>query len=184
MDISAHFIEFIESKRLEVLTFNGNNYDRRLGKGYGEAIILEYALGHSDIIRSSDLIMKITGRHKVINVMSIVRQAYNVDKLDILADLRMMLSYADSRCFIGSIAFFEEMIASKEDINDAANVNFEHVLLNVIHSRMNKGFRFDLSRYFIRYSGMSGTNGLSFRDGWFYWFFKNLKYMLRYRLNK
>ena len=116
--------------------------------------------------------------------MSLVNQAYHIDSLDILADLRTMMSYADSRCFIGSIAFFQEFISHKGDINDTANVNFEQVFLKTIHIRMGAGHRFDLTRYFIRYLGMSGTSGLPINVGWFYWFLKNLKYMLRYRLNK
>jgi len=184
VDISNHFTTFITSNRLEILTFNGNNYDRSLGKGYGEALILEHALENSAVIRSSDLIVKITGRLKVTNVMALIKQAYNIHNLDILANLREMLSYADSRCFIGSPAFFEELIAHKAEINDTEKVNFEHILLKTIHIRMDAGHRFDLSKYFIRYKGMSGTSGTTLQHGFLYWFFKNLKYMMRYRLNK
>ncbi len=61
-DISQEYIHFIITGRLEVLTFDGNNYDKGRGKGYGEALIMKYALDNSEIIRQCKYIIKITGR--------------------------------------------------------------------------------------------------------------------------
>ena len=47
-DISGDFRKFVDCGRLEFVTFQGNEeFDRKKGKGYGEALILEYALEHS-----------------------------------------------------------------------------------------------------------------------------------------
>lgn len=39
-DMSCEFHSYIDSGRLEYLCFKGNNYDKSLGKGYGEAVII------------------------------------------------------------------------------------------------------------------------------------------------
>lgn len=76
----ADIFDEIESaekyKRLEYLTFDGNDYDKCRGKGYGEAIIIRYAIENSLRIRNSDLVIKITGRviirnlNELLHVMS------------------------------------------------------------------------------------------------------------------
>ena len=48
-DISSLYQKEISEGRLECITFDGNNYDRSLGKGYGEALILDYACMHSKL---------------------------------------------------------------------------------------------------------------------------------------
>ena len=49
-DFSADYKEFIDRKRLEFISYNGNDYDRTLGKGYGEAQIMNYGFNNSTII--------------------------------------------------------------------------------------------------------------------------------------
>ena len=61
-DMASDYIQYIDSGRLEYMTFDGNNYDRSRGKGYGEAVIMGYALEHSEIIKNSKYVIKITGR--------------------------------------------------------------------------------------------------------------------------
>ena len=72
-DISKRYLHQIEDGRLEVLSFNGNIYPRELGKGYGEAKILEYALNHSTSLEKVDIVIKITGRLICCNVNTIVK---------------------------------------------------------------------------------------------------------------
>ena len=65
--ISSYFQNEISSKRLEILVFNGNDYDKTLGKGYGEMLIIQHAFEKSVFIKSANFIFKITGRYKIIN---------------------------------------------------------------------------------------------------------------------
>lgn len=60
--------------RFEYLTFDGNNYDRNLGKGYGEAMIIDYASKHSSFFKDADFIVKITGRDIVVNVNALIKE--------------------------------------------------------------------------------------------------------------
>lgn len=56
-----------------LLHLKGNEeFDRKKGKGYGEALILEYALEHSLFVHQCDFLVKITGRLKLLNVNSMI----------------------------------------------------------------------------------------------------------------
>lgn len=70
-DMSSDYYQYIESGRLEYLTFNGNDYDKRRGKGYGEAKIMGYAIKNSQIINDCKYIIKITGRLIVTDIKRI-----------------------------------------------------------------------------------------------------------------
>ena len=57
--------------RLEYLTFCGNDYDKRKGKSYGEAVIIQYAIHNSKKLQNCEYIIKITGRVKILNLNSL-----------------------------------------------------------------------------------------------------------------
>lgn len=72
-DLSPMFTPYMQSGRLEYLTFDGNNYPKELGKGYGEAEIIGYAMRHSTLLKTSTYLLKITGRIIVTNINSIAQ---------------------------------------------------------------------------------------------------------------
>lgn len=68
-DFSHLFRRYIDNGRLEYITFDGNSgFDKIKGKGYGEAIIMLYAIKHSQILRNCKYLIKVTGRIKVENI--------------------------------------------------------------------------------------------------------------------
>ena len=82
-DFSSEYQDWIDRGRLEYLTFDGNSgFDKIKGKGYGEALMLLYALEHSRMLAESKYLIKITGRLKVENVEEIGRSRWLLlDKL-------------------------------------------------------------------------------------------------------
>lgn len=68
IDISGRYREVIKKGRLEVITFDGNHYDRKLGKGFGEGLILKQAFEKSDLLKTSKVVIKVSGRHIVKNI--------------------------------------------------------------------------------------------------------------------
>ena len=70
-DMSIGYEQYINSGRLEFLIFDGNEYNRQRGKGYGEAVIMRYAVEHSNLVRDSKYIIKITGRLIVTDIKRI-----------------------------------------------------------------------------------------------------------------
>ena len=75
-DFRDEFESFIDKGRLEYITFWGNDYDKKFGKGYGEAIIIRYALDNSEILKKADIVIKITGRLKIDNIGKIIRHRF------------------------------------------------------------------------------------------------------------
>lgn len=69
-DFSEYFSDYIDSGRLEYITFQGNDFDLALGKGYGEGQIIKYAFEHSKLLNEANNIMKITGRLQLFNIKS------------------------------------------------------------------------------------------------------------------
>ena len=160
-DFSNLFRIYIESGRLEYITFQGNNhlYQHR-GKGYGEAVILEYAIQHSRFLQECEYIVKITGRLKLLNVKQILwLHRYVIPKCDIQCSMDVNSRFSDSRLVILNIQFLRYFLINKNSIND----DFECVLFEC----MDKQTEFICYPLFIRPSwiGISGTVGDNYWTG-------------------
>lgn len=164
-DISDHFERFIKEGRLEYLAFNGNEFDKKRGKGYGEAGILEYAVCHSSFLQEADFIIKVTGRLKVLNIISLIRlHSMFLSRCDIQCILDLNSSFADSRLFIVTLDFLQNhFLVNKESINDSEGVYLEHVLFDCVYRQAGCVFY----PFFLRprISGISGTSGQQYWDG-------------------
>jgi hypothetical protein len=57
--------EFLNNNRIEILQFDGNNFDRNLGKGFGERNIINYAIENSVKLKDVDYLIKLTGRYSI-----------------------------------------------------------------------------------------------------------------------
>jgi len=68
-----YFSEF-ESDRIEVVTFDGNNFPRHLGKGYGERDAILYAINNNKKFSNIDKFFIITGRYFIHNMNDWVKE--------------------------------------------------------------------------------------------------------------
>lgn len=163
-DISFHFKSYIDNNRLEYIMFDGNSsFDNRKGKGYGEALILEWALKNSKFVNSNTYILKITGRLILKNI-SLLNKIYCLAKSKHTNQMALVsiIDYevADSRAFIAHKTFFSDVfLKNKEDINDSKNNYFEHVLLQSIIDWKNSGAAFIPLRFYLDIRGISGSVG-------------------------
>ena len=135
-DFSEQFKSYILSERLEFITFDGNNYDKSLGKGYGEILIIEHALKYSKFIKNSDSIIKITGRLLVsnINLLLATINFMRDNKYPFIAgDISLDSTYATSQFLIASKSFYSNyLIAKLPEINDTKLKYFENILADAI----------------------------------------------------
>ena len=124
----------IEEARLEILSYDGNSYDRSRGKGFGEAEIVEYGLQHSRFLRTysqDTMLLKVTGRLLCKNINELSGR------------------YHHSNCFL----------PRREEINDSQCRHFEHVLYDSIEDWKHSGGKHRMFWIPPVIEGMSGTSG-------------------------
>ena len=130
-DISKDFSDLVNSGRLEIITIDNNSFPKKLGKGYGEGLIIKYGIFHSKFIDSSSIIIKISGRHIVTNINQIyylTRIAYR-SKSFVCCDINTKSQSIVSDCFIATYDFFS-LFSTKylTLIDESKNVWIEHAL--------------------------------------------------------
>ncbi len=165
-DLSSNFLKFIDEGRLEMITFNGNDYDRSLGKGYGEAQIVKYAVNNSKFIKSNSTIVKITGRHCCENIVKVINWCTNKktvyaqlildEKKNIMCDSRLFVA---PRTFL--MFFFLPFI---EDLNDSKFFFFEHLLYRSSCEWVKCGNKFQEFIFPLKIKGVSGTSGITYKE--------------------
>lgn len=107
-DISPDFIKYINEGRLEVIAIDNNNFDKELGKGYGEGLIIYHGILNSKFINKDSIIIKVTGRHIIKNInaiYSMTKTASN-SKSFVCCDINNKSKSGISDCFIATYNFF------------------------------------------------------------------------------
>jgi len=185
-DVSCFFSNEIESNRLEILTFHGNDYERDLGKGYGEMLILEHATLFSHLFKKASYIFKITGRYKVLNINSYIKYYYEKkESFDLLINFSPNLAFVDSRFWGASPCFFtDRLLKYKDIINDSKSVYFEHALSKAIHESIINGSKYSSLCNYPRYSGIYGTLGTSYDDSFLFWFPREILFKILNRIQE
>ena len=134
-DVGHDYSEYVESGRLEVITFNGNDFDKSKGKGYGEAIILKTAIARSSIIDGDTIIVKVTGRLKVLNITELIQDNGKIGN-NVVQTVFSSSNMIDSRLFIAPCAFYtDDFLPKAMGISDSEGVFFEHKLYEAIIER-------------------------------------------------
>lgn len=164
-NLSDGFTKWVIEGRLEFLTFNGNNYGIHLGKGYGEARILQYGLKHSKFLkRDDDVFVKISGRYLCRNITKIL------DKYDSINTVYANIgkddwggNIADSSFVMGPVKFWKDyFLPQKENLNDSKHFHFEHLLYESIYHWKKSGMKHKEFWTLPQMEGVSGTSGLKF----------------------
>ena len=180
-DLSPHFKAEIKAHRIEILTFQGNDYSPEIGKGYGDFQCIRHALQHSQLITDESFIFKITGRYIIKNLSKYIHFYKKNDKVDLMVDLTNNFRFSISS-FFGFRPFFitKYLLKNQKIINDSNNWYFEHVLakssLEAIADRIN----FSILKYYPKISAISGTTGKRYKESILYFIPRSLKYFVRY----
>lgn len=168
IDLSKYFINEIQMGRLECLSFSGNNYDRKLGKGYGEGIIINYAFSNSKMLSKYNYIVKISGRHKVNNINRIINIAELFLRRNnnlIICEINNKKKFARSDMYISSKSFYKIYLNSSLKVcDDSKNIWFENVLFDCVKKSVVNGFQFLFLPLALDQHGISGTNGKEFKS--------------------
>jgi len=144
---------------IEILQFKGQNFPREFGKGYGESMIIDYAIKHSKLIKNSDYVIKVTGRYFIENIEKIATILVKGSDIYIMADLKKNLSWADSRIFAFKSSFIIEYFSKFQNIlNDSKGFYLEHALARASLRAISDGYKWvplPSKPIIIGYSGTS-----------------------------
>ena len=181
--LASYFEKEIAANRLEMLDFEGNNYTRNLGKGYGELLILEYAYLHSKKVREADFIFKVTGRHRILNFSSFLKQYEQYSDMHVMVKFYGFLKNCDSR-FFGFVPSFipDYLVNYKDVVNDSKDIFFENILS--VHQAIASGYNFRPFKTLPRLQGSSGTFGVKYNSNYFSWLRHNTEYLLKHSIFK
>lgn len=163
-DISPLYEDYIKSGRLEVLTFYGNDFSRNKGKGYGETLIIEYALQNSAFLSNSCQVIKVTGRYICPDINKILKKCKQINTIYafLLKDKKGL--ECDSRVAVFPVPFLEStFLPRKDEINDSNHYYFEHLLYSASRQWIKKGYAFKEIWFPIDIQGVSGSVGTEYK---------------------
>lgn len=155
------FSNYIGSSRVECLQFNGNNYCKTLGKGYGEAKILEYAFANSNFLKSANYIIKITGRTPLLNFNKLLAKA-TAKPETVFVEIPFKKKHHNvfSRAIFAPKRFYTDFFLKGADrINDSTGYYFESHLYIALNKWLNDGHNCISTRIPFEFQGISGTDG-------------------------
>jgi hypothetical protein len=150
--------------RAESMSFDGQQFPRHLGKGFGEIGIISYALRHSKLLREDNpLVIKVSGRLEVVNFGKLVKLTMAHPDFDISCDFRGNLQWADSRVFISRADFLRNYLVPMQSLLDESRgITFEHILGRATHRGIADGVRWRPMQCTPDIRGVSGTTNIRY----------------------
>ncbi|MBA7510287.1 hypothetical protein ES705_02263 [subsurface metagenome] len=185
IDQIIRIAEMYKLREIEILQFNGQNFPAEFGKGYGELLIIKYALQHSNLIKDSDYIIKISGRYFIKNIGKIARGlSYNKD-IYIMADLRRNLTWADCRVFAFKPSFFFDYLSKFQGlVNDSNGFYLEHAVVRAVLRAISDGHKWLPLPSKPIVVGYSGTSDTPIRVSKIRWLAGKIAHRLKNYLNR
>lgn len=161
IDRIENMAENSKKKNIEILQFDGQDFPREFGKGYGELLNIKHAVRHSKVINESSHVIKVNGRYFVKNIEEIASALSYSKDVYVMVDLQRNLTWADSRVFAFKPSFVFDYLSKFQDLlNDSAGIYMEHILSRAVLSAISEGHKWvPLPRrpIIVGYSGTSDT---------------------------
>ena len=173
------------NKEIEILQFAGQNFSKELGKGYGELLIIKYAIQHSNFIEHSDYVIKITGRYYIKNIQKIMRALLNDKNFYVMVDLKRNLTWADSRTFAFKPGFINNYLSKYQDlINDSKGFYLEHALARAVLRAVSDGYIWIPIPSKPIITGYSGTSDAPYSASMVHWLLSKVIHYIKNYLNR
>ncbi len=180
-DISGMFAPEIAEQRLEVITFNGNNYPESIGKGLGELNCINYALENSKLLAKADFVFKVTGRYTVRNLDTFLGHVRLDSNLFCLADSIISRRYTDSRFFGFKREFIYQCLNRYSKLlNDSNGVYFEHILFKAVLTALIDGENVNFFKTAAFIEGVAGSMNMQYKNGFLRRTYRRIKTNLKY----
>lgn len=157
--------EDIKNKEIEIISSNSNNeYDKSLGKGYGQYLCLKEIFDQSQIAKTTKYFIDITGRHCVKNFKAIIKDIIK-NESDIYVNITDNLKFADANIYGGTKNFFiNYLLPETKKTNDSQNKIFENCVASATLKAISDGMNLSKTPIYADIEGFIGTNGKKYKQ--------------------
>ncbi|WP_439488445.1 hypothetical protein [Algoriphagus sp.] len=163
-------------EQFEYLTFQ--SLHSHLGKGHGEIEIMDYALLNSMLLKTTDLIFKISGRYIVRNIVDFI-SGFGGFEQQVYINFTRKLIWGDTRLFIMKKQFYQNYFkpTATKYLDEPNDINIERVFARSVHFYMYKGGEMGFWPCYPFYDAHDGSHDHVISFG----FFKRIKYSLYFK---
>ena len=157
--------ENIKNKEIEIISSNSNNeYDKSLGKGYGQYLCLKEIFEQSQIAKTTKYFIDVTGRHCVKNFKAIIKDIIK-NESDIYVNITDNLKFADANIYGGTKNFFiNYLLPETKKTNDSQNKIFENCVASATLKAISDGMNLSKTPIYADIEGFIGTNGKKYKQ--------------------
>lgn len=157
--------EDIKNKEIEIISSNSNNeYDKSLGKGYGQYLCLKEIFDQSQIAKTTKYFIDVTGRHCVKNFKAIIKDIIK-NESDIYVNITDNLKFADANIYGGTKNFFiNYLLPETKKTNDSQNKIFENCVASATLKAISDGMNLSKTPIYADIEGFIGTNGKKYKQ--------------------
>lgn len=142
-------------KTVEFLSFDGQDFPRQLGKGFGETRALTHVAMHSRVLASAGRFMKVNGRYYVPNVARVLSGM--TAQTAVYFNINKSMTFADSRVFGGDVDFLNYVCREGRSCDDSNGVWLEHALARAGLRAIADGKPWAFITTMPKIAGISGT---------------------------
>ena len=153
----------LSNDSVEFLSFDGQDFPRELGKGYGETRNFQHVVDNSKILSDDDMLVRSNGRYYVENMHAFFEALQ--PPTEILIELRQYLSYGDVTILGGTVDFFRRYICPYGlEVNDSKGYYMEHAYARATHRALADGLVWRPFPEVPSVVGYSGTENVWKKD--------------------
>lgn len=167
-------------KQVEFLSFDGQDFPRHLGKGYGETLALQHVLAHSSQLATTTRFLKVNGRYYVPNLTAVLRDL--TPEVHVFCNITRALTFSDSRVFGGSRLFLDYVCRAGAEVNDSEGFWFEHTLSRAALRAIADGLSWSFISNLPVIDGVSGTMNSAYQEHAFRRYIKGRLHGLKQKL--
>lgn len=150
-------------KKVEFISFDGQDFPRHLGKGYGEAKALARVVSESALLGETEKFIKVNGRYYVPNIYRFMSRLQA--DVDVMTDLSKGLLWSDSRVFGGTAQFIRNYLCPEGNkVNDSDGFFLEHALACATHRAIADGLKWMPLPCTPYIDGISGTANRQYKQ--------------------
>ena len=167
-------VEFIEYQ-------NGNDFPPYYARSYGEQKLIDYAVDNSKILTEEDVIWKVTGRFKLLNLIKLIKT--QPQKFSIYCDLKKYtINVAETRVFAFTLQGYRRYLYNKyhklkqrDELKGSKNmIAGEFIWFNLIYANLHEKRIVPRFKYLPNFSGIKGGTNENFAS-----FTLKKRYLLR-----